>query len=711
MKEIITTLIPILFLVFAATITLQQVQYPQNTHQRLTQNATDQPSTLAATTTQPLGPSGTWNMIFSDEFDGTSVNTTKWTDKSSSQSHLMQGNKSNGQLEWNQMANCNVQNGLLTLTANRETVNKSGVTYDWTSCLLTTGSAFTFQYGYIEIRSRQPACGSGMWPAFWTWQAPGANSQREVDVYEYWPSWSGRCAKYTSGTHGNGIGGSNQGVFDYPTGTTAQQFNVYGADIRPDGITYYLNGQPTRTISNSPDGPMSIIVNLAVWADVPPPPTSNGAIKEVDYIRAWQKTSNANPPTQPTPAATLITPTIYCVGGTGGGPCATIAPTYAMQPSITGGANVTLPPIGGTNPTSGAGNPNPTTTPCAIDSTSGIMHNKDKHKKKFKENKGGLIEQFFKFLLKLIEWLISGGQFPVPNPNPNPSPSPVPTGNPVPTGQPQPTINPCPEPSTVPQPTTQPTIQPTSAPTIGIISPTSVAQPTTIPTTSPTTSNAQLPANILNLANWKLQLPIGQEEKPTEIKQPALATYKNAEYFTVVNGGVRFRAPVNGVTTSGSLYPRSELREMTNNGATQASWSTTTGTHTMFLDQAITAVPATKKHVVAGQIHDGDSDVIVTRLEYPKLYINIGGQTGPTLDANYTLGKRFTVKFEAKGGKINIYYNGSTTPSHTLNKNISTAYFKAGAYTQSNCTREASNLCKATNYGEVIIYKAEVTHQ
>jgi beta-glucanase (GH16 family) len=237
----------------------------------------------------PNGPTGNWNLRFRDEFDGSSVDTAKWTDKSSSQGHQMQGNPNNGQLEWNQMANCSVSNGLLTLRAKRETVTKSGVTFDWTSCLLTTGDMYTFQYGYIEVRSKQPACNSGMWPAFWTWQAPGANTQREVDVYEYWPSWAGRCAKYTSGTHGGGIGGSNQAVFDYPSGTTAQQFNTYGADIRSNGITFYLNGQQTRSISNSPDGPMSIIINMAVWADIPPPSSSNGAIKEVDYIRAWQR--------------------------------------------------------------------------------------------------------------------------------------------------------------------------------------------------------------------------------------------------------------------------------------------------------------------------------------------------------------------------------------------------------------------------------------
>lgn len=220
------------------------------------------------------------------------------------------------------------------------------------------------------------------------------------------------------------------------------------------------------------------------------------------------------------------------------------------------------------------------------------------------------------------------------------------------------------------------------------------------------------PASILNLTNWKETLPTGSAGSPTEIKQPTLATYTNDPYFKINTtcNGVQFRAPVNGVTTSGSSYPRSELREMTSSGTANASWSTTAGTHTMIIDQAITAVPKTKKHVVAGQIHDSADDVIVIRLEYPKLFIDINGTDGPVLDPSYTLGKRFTVKFVASGGQIKIYYNGNTSPAYTLSKSGSGMYFKAGAYTQSNCTRELATDCVSSNYGEVNIYNVTVSH-
>jgi len=238
---------------------------------------------------------------------------------------------------------------------------------------------------------------------------------------------------------------------------------------------------------------------------------------------------------------------------------------------------------------------------------------------------------------------------------------------------------------------------------------------TTVPSSapdSPTPQSLKYPSQILNLTNWKLTLPTGKSKKPVEIKQPELAKFIIDPWFVIdpSGGGVRFRAPVNGVTTSGSGYPRSELREMTDNGKNNASWSSMSGTHTMFLDEAITAVPLKKKHVVAGQIHDGDDDVIVIRLEYPNLYVNVDGDNEYTLDSNYTLGKRFAVKFEVKDGKTNVFYNNSYEPVYVLDKSYSGAYFKAGAYTQSNCSKEDSSSCNFDNYGEVVIYQLSISH-
>ena len=231
---------------------------------------------------------------------------------------------------------------------------------------------------------------------------------------------------------------------------------------------------------------------------------------------------------------------------------------------------------------------------------------------------------------------------------------------------------------------------------------------TTIQVTSPP-SGGNLPSDILNLTNWKLTLPVDTSHagSPDEYKQPELDGYQDANYFHVnsAKDGVVFKAHCGGYTTSGSGYPRSELREMTSNGSANASWSTTSGTHTMEIRQMVTHLPVAKPHVVVGQIHDANDDVIVFRLEGTKLFVDQNGVNGPVLTSNYQLGTVFTVKFVAKNGGVECYYNGQYI--YTYQVSTSGCYFKAGCYTQSNTSKGDA----ASAYGEVVIYNVTVSHQ
>jgi hypothetical protein len=226
--------------------------------------------------------------------------------------------------------------------------------------------------------------------------------------------------------------------------------------------------------------------------------------------------------------------------------------------------------------------------------------------------------------------------------------------------------------------------------------------------------NITLPAQLLNLTNWHLTLPVDTAHPgdPDQIEQPQLATFKHDTFFFLnpAQDGVVFRAYADGQTTSGSGYPRSELRERKNGGKDKAAWSSSSGKHTMFIDQAVTHLPVVKPHIVVGQIHDGGDDVIVIRLEGSKLFIDLNGNDGPTLTSSYALGQRFNVKLEVENNATTVYYNG--TPKYTYPKQYSGAYFKAGAYVQSSCqgTKKVSGeSCSA--YGEVVIYDVWVQHE
>ena len=182
------------------------------------------------------------------------------------------------------------------------------------------------------------------------------------------------------------------------------------------------------------------------------------------------------------------------------------------------------------------------------------------------------------------------------------------------------------------------------------------------------------PANVYandpwqDLRYWKLTTPVdGSDSGGTadEVKQPALKTLDGEDYFDRLSNPTRllFRARVDGATTSGSSFPRSELREMTQDGQyNRAAWSSKCGVHTMTIEQAITHQPERDNGddpVVAGQIHDGgvdggQGDVIMVRLEGSRLFVEGDGHDYGTLDSSYGLSEKFTVVITADRDGIDV---------------------------------------------------------
>jgi hypothetical protein len=233
---------------------------------------------------------------------------------------------------------------------------------------------------------------------------------------------------------------------------------------------------------------------------------------------------------------------------------------------------------------------------------------------------------------------------------------------------------------------------------------------------APPSGNLTVPADLLDLTNWKVTLPICADgsqscSTPLEVTQPKLKTYSVSPWFQLnaAKTAILFRANHGGVTTSGSSNPRSELREMTSNGSANASWSSTSGTHTMWIKEAITHLTTVKPQTVVGQIHDANDDITVFRLEGSNLYITDANTTHAYLiTSTYTLGTIFTVKMSVTGGVISYYYNEKLLP-FTEKKSFSGAYFKIGNYTQSNPSTAPSESPSA--YAETAVYDFKVTHQ
>jgi alpha-tubulin suppressor-like RCC1 family protein len=220
------------------------------------------------------------------------------------------------------------------------------------------------------------------------------------------------------------------------------------------------------------------------------------------------------------------------------------------------------------------------------------------------------------------------------------------------------------------------------------------------------------------LKAWKVTLPVdGSDAGPDadEIKQPALATYRSLSYFHTNsnNGAVVLRAPVGGATTPGSVFARTELRNMYPYDDVKAvNYNWTSGTHVLEMNEAFTHLPSVVPKVVGMQIHDPDHEVLEIVLLGPRLYAHVRRTDGTawdvTLNSAYKLGTRFNVKVTANSNGIFVDYNGARTASFAGPHPTSTAYwfFKAGCYLQSNTAKgEAPN-----EYGEVLIYSLKTTH-
>jgi parallel beta-helix repeat protein len=250
---------------------------------------TTAPSTTTTTTTtpptgtNPYGPSGAWTPAFADEFNGTSLDRTKWNTWGTwERDNGGRSNIGNGELDYNtDGANFSFGGGALTIQARREPA-PNGMA--WTSGQI--GSAQAFTYGYVETRAKF-ASPKGFLNALWTWGAPGTNaSGQETDAYEFY-SDNHLPVYLTARTPG---GGGCQGLrlgFD-PT----VAMHVYGSDIEPTGTDWYIDGVKVCHADSAPTQPWNVVDYMTVNATTRAPIAdvlTTHAEYVIDYIRVWHR--------------------------------------------------------------------------------------------------------------------------------------------------------------------------------------------------------------------------------------------------------------------------------------------------------------------------------------------------------------------------------------------------------------------------------------
>ncbi len=107
----------------------------------------------------PQQPVSDWALVWSDEFDGETINSQNW-------SHEVDCNGGGNQEKQCYTANAEnsyVKDGMLSLVA---LPAEAGAALPYTSARMITRYKADFTYGRVEMRAKLPS-GQGSWPAFW----------------------------------------------------------------------------------------------------------------------------------------------------------------------------------------------------------------------------------------------------------------------------------------------------------------------------------------------------------------------------------------------------------------------------------------------------------------------------------------------------------------------------------------------------------------
>ena len=244
--------------------------------------------------TLPLGPagaSGTWKLKFADEFDGTSLDLTKWRPNWFGSSNSSVTRPINDYEDsCYDPAQVKVSGGSLHLTAVKLSSPKAGCTTkdgrsaSYASGMVMGDERYNFTYGYLEARIFLPGGGGTPenWAAFW---ANGENWPRtgEIDVMETLggePRWHFHYE--ASGQHR-----STGSRFDLITPKTG--WHTFGVLWEAGKLTFYYDGREVgSTTAGVTSAPMYMILNHGVSNYISGPIVAPSTM-QVDYVRHWQR--------------------------------------------------------------------------------------------------------------------------------------------------------------------------------------------------------------------------------------------------------------------------------------------------------------------------------------------------------------------------------------------------------------------------------------
>ena len=231
----------------------------------------------------------TWSMAFDDEFNGTSLDTTKWTTFWYSATQGVDGLSTPAQ-------NVTESGGNLILTRSGSrngavvTTRPGAAGAPYLGFSLGTESVF-------EARILFPGNGSQIynWPAFWVLHDEGEPNPPtvEIDVFDMWQPHPQSAYLVNYPTYGNGGPGCNLAQ-PYTDKYYGDQFHVWTVHRGPSYIDVYIDGvlRWHQAVNSddpkyAPNSAQYILINLGTSSQGGPSITGTASQVMVDYVRAW----------------------------------------------------------------------------------------------------------------------------------------------------------------------------------------------------------------------------------------------------------------------------------------------------------------------------------------------------------------------------------------------------------------------------------------
>jgi beta-glucanase (GH16 family) len=246
----------------------------------------------------PLGQPGTWELIFDDEFDGNSLDPTKWVPCFPWGSAAGCALVPNPDV-WYAPENVSVEGGSLRLRAERRATTVQGKTYTYASGMVSTSSfggpyRRLFRYGYVEARVRAPA-GAGLMSTLWA-LPPDAQYPPDLGIL----SVRGDQTSVASlgYTYNDATGRLVEATQTYGAADFGANFHTVAVSWTPDFLRWYIDGVEARPAFDDAQfitkDELYLLANLQVGARATGAPTAATAFPctlEIDYVRVWRRAS------------------------------------------------------------------------------------------------------------------------------------------------------------------------------------------------------------------------------------------------------------------------------------------------------------------------------------------------------------------------------------------------------------------------------------